>query len=69
MLIKVTRPSEKSFAVYECDRYFINFRDGKDFITLEENDGNSITLEMMGDNGTCVYVMNNDGKTIDSYWF
>lgn len=70
MFIKVIRKPLKHMAVYECNRYYLkpNEESGTEDVTLESNDGNSITLMLGRNEGINLYIMNEDGRTIDTFY-
>ncbi|MFW6173979.1 MAG: hypothetical protein ACOC5T_09565 [Elusimicrobiota bacterium] len=57
-------------AFYECSSYKTRMPIGDNntvFFDLERKDAVDIHLDIKKDSGTEVYVLNNEGKTIDSY--
>ena len=80
MFVRIVRNGKKMFkdqslqedSVYECARVFLKpIEDsahavGSVLVTIEKpND--SVSIEVVKDGNTEVYLMNNDGRTIDSY--
>lgn len=79
MFIKVV--SENYQAIYDCDRVNImrelgelsedEVRDGFKYIvfTMEQDNKPSVCFKMSNKEKNCaIYIMNNDGRTIDSYY-
>jgi hypothetical protein len=69
MYVKLVRVGEAE-SVYECDRYFIRPTNEAGFfdITLEsDREWGYVYLGAIDRTKTSIYVMNNDGKTIEHY--
>jgi hypothetical protein len=73
MFVKIQRPIEGSESVYECERLHVTRKDADDppwtAFDLESKDGYNTVTIVHNSEPTTVYVMNDHGKTIDSYHF
>ena len=68
MLVKIEQGHNT--ATYECNRYYVAPIENKPDevnITLEGNEPGSYIGMIADKRNTLMYVMNNDGKTVDSF--
>jgi hypothetical protein len=75
MFVKVVVGRQQT--VYECQRYTVTPFEGLDesgeSLTMESDSGNSISLQFhkskIPHDNAVVYIMNDQGKTIDTFYF
>ena len=69
MYVKIITEGGKREAVHECSDYTFRYYGDEIFLLLNHHrsggHGENIQLDLV--NGTEVYILNNDGKTIDHY--
>ena len=72
MLVKIVPKGKQTHCVFECNNYHVIHRPSENgsepYEELVLNLGTDQTVQNLG-SGDKVYIMNNDGKTIDTYWF
>jgi hypothetical protein len=66
MFIKIIH-NPKEECMYEADSYSYRQLDTKLGMTLTIYEGDGNQLQIDTDDETIIYIMNNDGRTIDSY--
>ena len=64
MLVKIVTKNQVEVCVYECDRFILRKSESRIWFQ-SYNDGN---IEVCLDPGTNLYIMNEMGQTVDSYF-
>lgn len=69
MFLKVISKTSKALNVYQCDRFLLkpNDESNTEDVTMESNNG-SLTLMLGRKEGIVLYVMNDAGQTIDTFY-
>jgi hypothetical protein len=64
MLVKIVTKNQVEVCVYECARFTLRRSESR--IWFESNDNTNVEVELGP--GTNLYIMNDTGQTVDSYF-